>query len=71
MSDETPLPPALARAAKEVGGVTKLASLLGIKRPAIYQWKRVPAERAVKIEEVTGGKVTRQELRPDLYEDAA
>jgi DNA-binding transcriptional regulator YdaS (Cro superfamily) len=28
----------------------------------------VPAERAVQIEKALNGAVTRQELRPDLYE---
>lgn len=66
--DETGLKiEAVARAAELVGGATKLAELLGISRPAIYQWNRVPAERVLAIESATGGKVTRQQLRPDLY----
>lgn len=68
MADE-PLSPALTSAANAVGGVTRLAGLLGIKRPAIYQWKRIPAERAIQIETVTGGAVSRHQLRPDLWPD--
>ena len=30
--------------------------------------KRITAERAIEIEHVTGGEVTRQETRPDLFE---
>lgn len=73
MSDEPGVIPIVAEAAKEVGGVTRLAELLGIKRPALYQWKRVPAERVLKIEELTRGKVTRHQMRDDIYpiEDAA
>jgi DNA-binding transcriptional regulator YdaS (Cro superfamily) len=58
---------AVAKAAEIVGGATKLASVLGISRPAIYQWSRVPAERVLAIELATEGKVTRHDLRPDLY----
>jgi DNA-binding transcriptional regulator YdaS (Cro superfamily) len=58
---------AVARAAKIVGGPTKLAKLLGIHRPALYGWHRVPAERVLAIVKATGGKVTDHQLRPDLY----
>lgn len=62
---------ALARAAEAVGGGSKLAEILGLTRQAIYQWRQVPAERLVEIEEATGGRVTREELRPDLYRKAS
>jgi DNA-binding transcriptional regulator YdaS (Cro superfamily) len=62
---------AVAKAAKAVGGPTKLAKLLKISRPALYQWTRVPAERVLAIENATSGVVTRHELRPDLYPVAA
>jgi len=58
--------PALAEAALRVGGVAKLAEMLGVSRQAVYKWTRVPAERAPQIERLTG--VSRAELRPDLYE---
>lgn len=67
MDENGPLIPAVAEAAEKVGGVTKLAEKLGISRPAIYQWTRVPAERVLAIETATGGQVTRHQLRPDLY----
>ena len=35
---------------------------------AVSKWrKRVPVERVLKLEELTGGQVTRYELRPDVY----
>jgi DNA-binding transcriptional regulator YdaS (Cro superfamily) len=61
----TRLNPALAKAIKAAGGVSALARALGIKHPAILQWGRIPANRIVDIERVTG--VPREELRPDLY----
>lgn len=42
-----------------------LAKKLGIRHPAIYQWKRIPAERVLDVERETG--IPRGELRPDLY----
>lgn len=42
----------------------------GISKAAIYFWlagRPVSAEYAVKIEQATGGTVSRAELRPDLF----
>ena len=33
----------------------------------VRQGKKVPAEWCLPIEEATGGKITRHDLRPDLY----
>lgn len=37
----------------------------------VWQWEdgkqRFTAERAIQIEQITGGEVTRHELRPDLF----
>src|SRR6185312_16869830 len=53
------------------GGQAKLARLLGVTQPNVWHWlhksERVPGEYVLKIEEATGGKVSRQDLRPDLY----
>lgn len=50
------------------------AKLLGVSQGLVWQWidgrTRVTAERAIDIEEKTGGEVTKHELRPDLYPDA-
>lgn len=63
MDQRTPL----QRAAEAVGSQQRLAEVLGITPQAVSQWDRVPAERVIAIERATGGKVTRHELRPDLY----
>jgi DNA-binding transcriptional regulator YdaS (Cro superfamily) len=55
----------LRKACDKAGGVTALANKLGITRAAIYHWDKVPAERVVEIEKLTG--VAREELRPDLF----
>ena len=61
-------PHILMHAAQKVGGMAQLAEKLGIARQAIYQWSRIPAERVVEVERITG--VPRVELRPDLFGDA-
>ncbi|MGE9266406.1 transcriptional regulator [Escherichia coli] len=55
----------VAKAAEKSGGVVSLARELGIKHTSLYSWKRVPAERVLDIERVSG--VSRHELRPDLF----
>ncbi|WP_439497145.1 Cro/CI family transcriptional regulator [Bosea sp. (in: a-proteobacteria)] len=60
--------PALDRAIGAAGGVRALARAVGVSQPAISSWKRVPADRVLTIETLTG--VPRGELRPDLYPDS-
>ncbi len=55
----------LKTAIKAAGSLRALSRLLGITHSAILQWEKVPAERMLKIEKVTG--VARERLRPDLY----
>lgn len=59
----------VAKAAEKAGGVVALARELGIKHTALYSWKRVPAERVLEIERITG--ISRHTLRPDVYGEAA
>jgi DNA-binding transcriptional regulator YdaS (Cro superfamily) len=66
-----PAETALERAKDVVGGPGALAQLLSatgrpITRQGVSAWPRVPAERVVDVERVTG--VPRHELRPDLYD---
>lgn len=53
------------KAIKQAGGGAKLAGALNLKRQAIYQWQRVPADHVSAVEQITG--IPRHELRPDLY----
>lgn len=57
----------VAAAIDAAGGVAKLASLISVSSQAISQWTRVPAERVLEIERATGGKISRHDMRPDLY----
>lgn len=44
---------------------------LSVTQGAVWQWlsgeTRVTAERALEIEKVTSGEVTRHDLRPDVF----
>lgn len=67
MPEDTPLQRAIAI----VGGQSALARHLGISQAAVWNWLNkplpVPAEHAPTIERVTGGRVTKNQLRPDLW----
>ncbi|MCB2109313.1 MAG: helix-turn-helix domain-containing protein, partial [Rhodobacteraceae bacterium] len=58
---------ALERAIVEAGGVAALARAINVTPQAVSQWDRIPAERVIAVETATNGKVTRHQLRPDLY----
>ena len=57
----------LEKAGRLVGSVPELARRIGVTPQALYQWPRVPAERVLEIERLTGGELPRHEIRPDLY----
>ena len=60
--------PGLAKARQAAGGrYSDLARLLDITPSAISQWVKVPYRRALQIEARTAGRVTRAEIRPDLF----
>jgi DNA-binding transcriptional regulator YdaS (Cro superfamily) len=58
---------AIERAIAVAGGLQPFARQMGVRYQAIQKWVRgsVPAERVLRIEEITG--VSRHDLRPDLY----
>jgi TorA maturation chaperone TorD len=58
--------PGLAEAIRAAGGISELARQIGISQPSVSNWIRVPAERVVSVEAVTG--IDRTVLRPDLYD---
>ena len=65
----TPAEAALA-ASQIVGGQVELARRLGVSPPTVNQWcsaaRPIPAKRAVQIELMTEGKVSRKELCPSF-----
>jgi TorA maturation chaperone TorD len=55
----------LEEAIRAAGGVGALAQKIGISQPSVSNWSRVPADRVISVEAVTG--IARDVLRPDLY----
>lgn len=51
----------------EIAGLraTDLAKRIGVTPQAVLQWKVVPADRVLTVEEITG--ISRHELRPDIF----
>jgi DNA-binding transcriptional regulator YdaS (Cro superfamily) len=60
-------PHPLDQAALILGGRAVLADLLKVTAAAVGNWKArgVPIERCPEIERLTGGRVLRQQLRPE------
>jgi DNA-binding transcriptional regulator YdaS (Cro superfamily) len=63
--ETTPIDKAICAA----GSRSALARIVGTSRQAVSQWKRIPVERVLVIEAATG--ISRYELRPDIYGEAA
>lgn len=50
-----------------MGGPAAVARMLGIKSPSVIGWKgRVPQDRCPDLERAMAGKVTVEQLRPDV-----
>lgn len=65
----------IAKAVRIVGSQAELARLCQTSQPRIWQClhrnKVLPAELVLVVERATQGKVSRYELRPDLYQEAS
>ena len=55
------------------GSQSKLAEMLGITPQAVQIWcsnkRKVPVTRAIAIEKLFPGEITRAEIRPDIFCD--
>lgn len=62
---------AVTYAVNRVGGQQALGKLIGVSQPSIHCWISgefiISGEYAIPVEKATDGKVTRHQLRPDLY----
>ncbi|WP_127524656.1 Cro/CI family transcriptional regulator [Mesorhizobium sp. Z1-4] len=55
-----------AIAKDKAGGPTALAKTLGgITPQAVSLWKKVPVDRVIDVERITG--ISRHKLRPDIF----
>ena len=63
----------IERAITQLGGLSAFASAVGVKPPTVVEWRKnirpIPPKRCVSIERLTGYKVTRQEIRPDDWQE--
>lgn len=61
----------LHKAIQLFGSQRRLALALNLSPMAVSHWmktQQVPYDKAIRIEQITHGAVTRCELRPDLWE---
>jgi DNA-binding transcriptional regulator YdaS (Cro superfamily) len=63
---------AILKTIKHFGNQKKAAQEIGVTQQLISKWNTgaspIPAKKCVLIEQLTCGEVTRQQLRPDLFE---
>lgn len=59
----------LADIIQKGGGVSRLATALGLHHATVIGWRKVPPHHVPRVSEVTG--IPRHELRPDLWEPPA
>lgn len=67
----SPNPKAELLAAIELaGGITALAKAIGAQKGAVWAWTnrgKCPPEWCIAVETAVGGRVTRHQLRPDVF----
>lgn len=67
MDDKSAMAEALKRAIEIIGGLTATGRGCNIRPQAVAQWEICPAARVLQIEKLTGGSISRHDLRADLY----
>jgi DNA-binding transcriptional regulator YdaS (Cro superfamily) len=60
----------LLKIIKFVGSQKKLADQLGIKQQSVSDWlsRGIPPRRVPQLVKLMNGKISPQELRPDIYD---
>lgn len=62
---------ALKQAINLTGSQVKLAKAVGVRQGTVSKWvsrtRGVPERYVFAVETATGGKITRHELRPDIF----
>lgn len=51
-----------------------LADQLGLSKHTVKKWKLIPAKHCREIERILGGRITAEQMRPDIFgqkQDAA
>ena len=64
---------ALYLAVKLIGNQVEVAKAFGVRQQTVSRWFHsnvgVPAAYVIPLEKMVNGKISRYELRPDLYPD--
>ena len=64
--------PIVSRVFRMAGNKAALARHLGIKhRSALDLWRRIPPKYVIGVEQFLNKKITRQQMRPDIYPEEA
>jgi DNA-binding transcriptional regulator YdaS (Cro superfamily) len=62
---------ALSKIIKEVGSVSELAKRIKVTQPCVSHWlsgiRKIPATKVKLLVELSNGKVSEEELRPDVF----
>ena len=62
---------ALSKIIKEVGSVSDLAKILGVSQSYVSNWlsgdREIPATKVRLLVGLSNGKVTEEDLRPDVF----
>ena len=62
----------LDKISADVGGYVVIAKKLGLTPQAVYFWAKidkVPAKWIQQLSKMTNGRITKEQIRPDLYAD--
>lgn len=51
----------------EIKTKSQIAELCNVTPQALKCWKRIPAQHCRKLEVASGGRVTRYQMRPDIF----
>lgn len=63
--------PAFKIAIRIAGGAAAVASEIGVTRAAVSNWTQCPATHVLALERLSQGRVSRHEIRPDVFGEAA
>lgn len=58
---------AKAAAVEAAGGLSAVAKAFQISPQAVWKWELVPPDRVLALESLCRGKVSRHEMRPDIF----
>lgn len=61
----------IVRAVEILGSQSELARSCGVSQPTVHKWLHglavITPRNAIAVEHATGGKVTREQLCPDIF----